>query len=176
MKIENPTRHKLQEAEYFLSKMEEFFKDDEIFAYNLSAFLSAARSITLFMQKQYRTGKSKKDKKDFDEWYCRKQQEMKDDPELRYSKNARNEDLKTESVATGATRKIMSSIGVSIVEKGTPEAEQVKEAESKASAQSSPETVRRFFPEFKDMDVMEFGEKQLVKLTKVVEECEKRFP
>ena len=174
--MKNPTRHKNQEALYFLSKMNEFFKDDERFAYNLSAFLSAARSITLYMQRQYKTGKSKKDQKDFDEWYLPKQQKMKDDPELRYCKDARNKDLKTESVATGATRIKTSSIGVSIVEKGTPEAEQVNEAESKPSAQSSPETVRRFFPEFKDMDVMEFGKKQLVKLTKVVEECEKRFP
>ncbi|MBE9595110.1 MAG: hypothetical protein IMF19_16720 [Proteobacteria bacterium] len=175
MKIENPTRHKLQEAEDFLSKMEQTLEDDNVFYYNLSAFVSAARSITLYMQKQYKTGKSEKDRKDFDEWYRLKRQKMKDDPELKYLFNARNEALHTETIETGATRIKISTVGLT-VGKDTPEAEQVKEAESKPSAQSSPKTVRRFFPEFKDMDVMEFGEKQLVKLTKIVEECEKRFP
>ena len=169
MKIENPTRHKLQEAEYFLSKMKQTLEDDNVFYYNLSAFLSAARSITYYMQKQY------KHRNGFEEWYSPKRIDMRADPELKYLNNARVEALKTVPVQTGATREKTSSIGLT-VEKDTPEAEQVKEAESKPSAQSSPKTVRRFFPEFKDMDVMEFGEKQLVKLTKVVEECEKRFP
>jgi hypothetical protein len=176
MKIENPTRHKLQEAEYFLSKMKQTLEPDNVFYYNLSAFLAAARTITLYMQKQYKTGKSKKDRKDFDEWYSPKQLKMIADPELKYLNNARDEAIHTETIETGATRTKTSSIGLKIVEKGTPETEQVKEAESKPSAQSSPKTVRRFFPEFKDMDVIEFGEKQLAKLTKVVEDCEKRFP
>jgi hypothetical protein len=175
MRIENPTRHKIQEAEYFLFKTKPTLEDDNVFYYNLSAFLSAARSITYYMQKQYKTGKSKKDKKDFDEWYRPKQQKMRDDPELKYLITARDAAIHIETIETGATRIKASSVGLT-VGKDTPEAEQVKEAESKPSAQSSPKTVRRFFPEFKDMDVMEFGEKQLVKLTKIVEECEKRFP
>ena len=175
MKIENPTRHKLQEAEYFLSKMKQTLEDDNVFYYNLSAFLAAARTITLYMQKQYKTGKSKKDRKDFDEWYCPKQLKMIADPELKYLNKARDEAIHTETIETGATRIKTSSLGLT-VGKDTPEAEQVNEAESKPSAQSSPKTVGRFYPEFKNRDVIEFGEKQLAKLTKVVEDCEKRFP
>lgn len=265
MKIENPTRHKVQEAEYFLSKMKQTLEDDNVFYYNLSAFLAAARTITLYMQKQYKTGKSKKDRKDFDEWYSQKQLKMIADPELKYLIKARDEAIHIETIETGVTRTKTSSIGLT-VEKGTPETEQVKEAESKPSAQSSPRTVRRFFPECKEylfswndipendgkslrnflkkdlkinwirkatfekandnktikvtdgknlitlklnkednkvtleihggetyeyplkevscelkvyskgMDVIEFGEKQLAKLSKVVEDCEKRFP
>jgi len=167
--VKNPTRHKNKEAHYFLSKMNEFFKDDEIFAYNLSAFLSAARSITLYMQKQY------KHQKGFDEWYSRKQIKMSADPELQYLKHARNEDLKTESVATGATRIKTSTMGVTIVEKGTPETEQVKEAELRPHTQSNPETVRRFFLKFPDVDVRVFCEKQLIKLNRIVKECEDQF-
>ena len=169
MKIENPTRHKLQEAEHFLFNMKQTLEHDNVFYYNLSAFLSAARTITSYMQKQY------KHRNGFGEWYCPKQLKMKDDPELMYLNKARVEAIHTETIETGATRIKASSMGLT-VGKDTPEAEQVKEAKSKPSAQSSPKTVRRFFPEFKDMDVMEFGEKQLVKLTKIVEECEKRFP
>ena len=169
MKIENPTRHKLQEAEYFLSKMKQTLEDDNVFYYYHTAFVSAARSITLYMQKQY------KHRNGFDEWYSPKQLKMKDDPELKYLNKARDEAIHTETIETGATREKTSSIGIAIVEKGTPETEQVKEAESKPSAQSSPKTVGRFYPEFKNMDVIEFGKKQLAKLRKVVEDCEKRF-
>lgn len=265
MKIENPTRHKLQEAEYFLSKMKQTLEDDNVFYYNFCAFVSAARSITLYMQKQYKTGKNKKDRKDFVEWYCPKQLKMIDDPELKYLNKARAEAIHTETIETGANRKKESSIGLT-VGKDTPEAEQVNEAESKTSAQSSTTTVGRFLPKCKEylfswndipendgkslrnflkkdlkinwirkatiekandnktikvtdgkilitlklnkednkvtleiqggetyeyplkevscelkvyskgMDVIEFGEKQLAKLTKVVGDCEKRFP
>ncbi|NQE51950.1 hypothetical protein C5S29_00055, partial [ANME-1 cluster archaeon GoMg3.2] len=164
MKIENPTRHKVQEAEYFLSKMKEILEDENVFYYNLSAFSSAARSITFYMQKQYRS----KYGKDFDEWYRPKEQKMKDDPELKYLNKVRAEAIHTETIETGATRIKTSSLGLT-VGKDTPEAEQVNEAESKPAAQSSPKTVGRFYPEFKNRDVIEFGEKQLAKLTKVVE-------
>jgi hypothetical protein len=170
MKIENPTRHKLQEAEYFFSKMNHTLEDDKVFYYNHSAFVSAARSITYYMQKQY------KHRNGFEEWYCPKQLKMKGDPELKFLKKARDVAIHRETIETGATREKTSSIGLTTVGNGTPETEQVKEAESKPSAQSSPKTVRRFYPEFKGMDVIEFGEKQLAKLTKVVEDCEKRFP
>lgn len=169
MKIENPTRHKLQEAEYFLTMMKRTLEDDNVFYYNLSAFLSAARSITYYMQKQY------KHQNGFDEWYCPKWIKMEADPELKYLNKARVEALKTVPVQTGATRLKTFTADAIIGEKGTPEAEQVKEVESKPSAQSSPKTVRRFFPEFEDMDVIEFAKKQLAKLTKIVEECEKCF-
>lgn len=259
MKIENPTRHKLQEAEYFLSKMKQTLEADNVFYYNHSAFVSAARSITYCMQKQY------KHRNGFEEWYCPKQLKMIADPELKFLKKARDAAIHTETIETGATRTKTSSLGLS-VGKDTPEAEQVNEAESTPSAQSSPKTVGRFYPECKEylfswndipendgkslrkflkkdlkinwirkatfekandnktikvtdgknlitlkrnkednkvtleiqggetyeyplkevscelkvyskgMDVIEFGEKQLVKLTKVVEDCEKRFP
>jgi len=52
--MENNSRYKLNEATHFLSIMKEEFGDDEIFGYNFSAFLSAARSITYYMQKQYK--------------------------------------------------------------------------------------------------------------------------
>lgn len=43
------TRRKLEEAEYFFKQMKESIEDDKIFSYNLSAFVTAARSISLFM-------------------------------------------------------------------------------------------------------------------------------
>ena len=68
------TREKLLEAKYFLGRMIENQSARDAFKYNLSAFLSASRSVTLFMQKEY-------DKvSGFKEWYAKKQDEMKNDP------------------------------------------------------------------------------------------------
>jgi hypothetical protein len=47
----NP-RRKLEEAEYFLEGMKKNVENDKIFSFNLSAFITAARSVTLFMQKE----------------------------------------------------------------------------------------------------------------------------
>jgi hypothetical protein len=47
--MSNP-RHKLEEAEYFLEGMNRNVKNVKIFTFNLSAFITAARSVTLFMQ------------------------------------------------------------------------------------------------------------------------------
>ncbi|WP_152423079.1 hypothetical protein [Natrinema versiforme] len=58
------------------------------FRFNLSAFLSAARSVTIYLQKQY-TGQP-----EFDEWYEEKQQEMRDSSLFEAMKEARNHTLK----------------------------------------------------------------------------------
>ena len=170
--MENPTRHKIQEAEYFLSmmKMKEAFEDDYIFSYNLSAFLSAVRSITEYIKRQYahRNG--------FAEWYCPYQIKMFADPELKYLKKVRDEDVHTEYIQTGATREKTLYVDIILVEEGAPMAEQAKEAKPKPPPQSGSRIVRRFFPKFGQVDVIEFCEKQLVKLAKIVEECENQFP
>jgi hypothetical protein len=57
-------RHKLEEAQYFFKQMKESIDDDEIFSFNLSAFLTAARSISLFMQREFIRSTLR-----FDDWY-----------------------------------------------------------------------------------------------------------
>ena len=68
--MKNATADKVGEAEYFLSMMKQMCEDDKLFAYKLSAFLSAARTITWYMQKQY------KHRDGFAQWYCQKQIEL----------------------------------------------------------------------------------------------------
>ena len=91
------TAHKVGEAEYFLCRMTKTFEDDRLFSYNLSAFLSAARSITFYMQRQYKRCDG------FGQWYCQTQIEMSADPELEYLNKARVEAVHTEPVTTVAT-------------------------------------------------------------------------
>ncbi len=47
------TMYKLNEAKFFWKKMNEEYKSDPVFTYYLSAFISAARSITWVMRSEY---------------------------------------------------------------------------------------------------------------------------
>ena len=67
---------KFNEAAYFYDRMRQTVANLREFPFNLSAFLAAARSTTLFLQKQY-SGESR-----FDAWYQRKQADMASDPDL----------------------------------------------------------------------------------------------
>jgi len=67
----NNTEDKLSEAKYFLERMKEHVMDREAFRYNLSAFLTAFRSVTFIMRKEYNKIS------EFEEWYRKKQIEMK---------------------------------------------------------------------------------------------------
>lgn len=64
------TLDKLEEAEYFLGQMVENIVNVTNFKFNLSAFLSSARSITYIMQKEF------SHKSGFTTWYKIKQQKF----------------------------------------------------------------------------------------------------
>ena len=66
----NNTQEKMVEAKYFLERMIEFQTARIPFKHNLSAFLSAFRSVTFFMQKEYSGDES------FKLWYSTKQKEF----------------------------------------------------------------------------------------------------
>jgi hypothetical protein len=57
------TQQKYNEAEYFLEMMKENDENRQRFKYNLSAFLSAARSVTFVLQKECSKNP------EFKEWY-----------------------------------------------------------------------------------------------------------
>ena len=98
LEMTNHTRHKLNESGYFLDMARKSSQEDEIFSFNLSAFLSAARSITFFMQKQYN------DCSWFEAWYCIKRREISGDAELKYLNAARVESIHKKEVLTASTR------------------------------------------------------------------------
>lgn len=78
---------KLREARYFLKRMRDT-KESEEFKYNFSAFLSSARSVTFYLQKEHR------DSPGFDEWYTEKQNEMRDSTLFSAMNQARNSIVK----------------------------------------------------------------------------------
>jgi hypothetical protein len=61
--LRNGSLNKLEESGYLLTQVKQTANDWILFRSNLSAFLSAARSITLVMQKEYHQTA------DFASWY-----------------------------------------------------------------------------------------------------------
>ncbi|GEM_PF-2728791 len=89
-----PTRDRLNEASFFLSKMSEGADDWDVFRFNLSAFLAAARNVTWIMQKQYA------DFDGFKEWLIAKQIAMNENPLMKYFKEQRNQITKQRSITS----------------------------------------------------------------------------
>src|SRR5258708_17738526 len=79
------TRDKLNEAAFFQQGLAAEKVDPDHYRYFMSAFISAARSITLLMQKEYAHTKG------FAEWYPDRQGEMKADDEMRFFNEQRVE-------------------------------------------------------------------------------------
>jgi hypothetical protein len=83
-------QQKFREAAYFYNGMFAHRTNSVIFPYYLSAFVSALRSVTYYLQKQYAHNQQ------FAEWYARKQEEMKADPVLKMLHDKRNTALHVE--------------------------------------------------------------------------------
>lgn len=77
-------RQKFDEAAYFYNGMLANRTNVVVFPYYLSAFLSALRSVTFYLQKQY----AEDDR--FEGWYSQKQEEMKADSLLKTLKDKRD--------------------------------------------------------------------------------------
>ena len=167
--MNNPTRHKLNEAVYFLSMMKKTFYDNsDIFHFNLNAFLTASRSITLYMQKQYKKCSG------FSEWYCHEQIELSNEQELQFLLKARNDVIHKEPVHT-TTEFEMFSPGAFITDINDEE-EILNKLEQMSKQETKINIIRRFFEQDDETEIVEFCENQLNKLTKLVDECETLFP
>ena len=77
-------RQKFAEAAYFYNGMGAHRNNPVIFPYYLSAFVSALRSVTYYLQKQYAYDSR------FTDWYAKKQDEMRADPVLKMLHDKRN--------------------------------------------------------------------------------------
>lgn len=75
--MKNETRYALEAAKYHLNMMEKTIDNVDRFSYNRRSFLSAARNITLSMQKQFKKSTG------FEDWYETKRELMKNDECLR---------------------------------------------------------------------------------------------
>jgi len=84
------TRHKISEADFFLQQAKSAIDVHLIFSYYLSAFLSAARSITFALN--YEVGKDH----EFKIWYSKKQDLTKNDAIFSFFNSLRAETIHQE--------------------------------------------------------------------------------
>ena len=180
------TREKLQEARYFLQRMENEQADRDAFKYNLSAFLSAARSVTFYMQKKFARVS------DFEEWYATEQEAMRHDPVMPFFLNARNRTLHQEYVPTRARIRVDldDSVGVSdsvgvVVRRadGTLARWDVEKQQREQPAEPTPSKTssewKWFFQDppsgAKEKDVMPLCAGYVSALGALVDRCEAKF-
>lgn len=163
--MKNPTRYKVNESYYFLSMMKNTFKEEELFSYNLSAFISAIRSITFFMQKQYNNHDG------FLKWYAIQQEEMGKDQDLNFLNDARIETIhkKPIGIKTGFMNTFLLHIKA-IEEDGR----KFYMMDGDPNKNKTSVITKRTFAEY-DAEIIDFSEKQLEKLEKIVSKCETQF-
>ena len=75
---------KVEQARYHLDLMKAAPPDGDVFLFNLTSFISSAREVTWYLQKEFR-GNPK-----FEVWYTTKQQQMREDETFRFFLNKRN--------------------------------------------------------------------------------------
>lgn len=188
------SRIKLDEADHFLNELivanSNFIRDDTdrnflIVRHKFSAFITAMRSITLYLQTDYRHTPG------FGEWYASKQKDMATDLELRYLNKARVENVHIATVPLGMENQLTYSMAVSIVspEEAKRRMNALKETPDKPieekSCSSLPDikTIKLFVPaqavfEGKlvsmenDVDLVLFCVNNYNKLKKMVDEWE----
>lgn len=179
------TRDKLLEARYFLERMKELQSERVSFRYNLSAFLSAARSVTFVMQKEF-----KKVPK-FDEWYKNKEEEMKRDKTMKFLLEQRNIAVKEKLANPRRHTKISIICGITVtpsVSTVTKHSDGTVEIEESTTSINCPKYPSESMEEIKDLwffrdipgdkhvtpddDVITVCEEHIFKLEKLVDECE----
>ena len=179
------TQQKYNEAEYFLGMMKQNDENRQRFKYNLSAFLSATRSVTFVLQKEY----SKNPK--FKEWYSKKQKWMEGDALFKFFVGKRNYVLKERLIDPQAEISITVDFAAAAsisVEAEVRDAEgnlkdyEYSEPPAKPKPASKPNSreetkYKWFFKDWQetDEDVITLCERYLKELKIIVEEAESKF-
>jgi len=180
------TQQKYDEVEYFLETMKENIEDRQKFRYNLSAFVSAARSVTFVLQNELEFSKNPK----FDKWYCEKQTQMKRDKLFKFFKGKRDYaihqkgtiDTRAE-ISTTINLPMAASVGfeaIVIKADGTIENEKHSEPPTKPKLTPKPndtEETKWFFKDWSepDEDVIALCARYTKELKIIVEEAESKL-
>ena len=176
-------RDKLFEARYFLDKMKECEADRDPFRYNLSAFLSAARSTTLVMQKEFAHTVGFKDR------YATTEQAMKSDPVFHFMNKKRVMTVHHEPVRPASrvsmTLVVPAFAEVTVcdelvrangrIEKGEPEKPPQPSVSSRQTSEEDMVEYLWAFDDGPDKDVVALCEEYWMELERIIIECEAQF-
>lgn len=170
---------KLREGAYLLGRMRANTEEPDEFRWNLSAFLSAARSVTFYLQKEF------SGEEGFEEWYQAKREAMTADEEMRFFTEARVNSIHIRAVSPNAVHHVgiydsargSDSIHIDIVQEG-----EVVDTRDSGSPPAEPPAPRPsesrtsyFFEDFptEENEVVGACERHLQKLEELVSDWER---
>jgi hypothetical protein len=173
------TKNKLNEAKYFLGQIKKSLDDPEILGFNLSAFVSASRSVTLFMQKEFKGSLR------FENWYLDMQKKMKLDCVLQFFNSLRVCSIHIRSIKINRhisihlsepPIQIFESVGVKVIRNGNVIQESTSPLTISSPSRDPPSydssrEVKMYFEEKPDEDGYELCEEYLNRIENIVEEC-----
>jgi hypothetical protein len=176
----NRTRHKLAEAAFFLTKLDEHYYDDlralsilseSTFSFYLSAFVSAARAVTWIMRSDYSS------RSGWEAWYQGQQPSSAEAELLAVFTRLRNRNQKAEPIVATPQMRIAG-------EAGPPAESDPKMPRLRATftpvegGESFGGEIVAFswsVPELQGEDLLEACRKYLESLEALVEACEREF-
>jgi hypothetical protein len=174
------TADKFLEAQYFFKRLVDNQNNREEFKFNLSAFLSAFRSVTLFMQKEF--GKIN----EFKKWYSDQQCKMKANSDFSLLNTKRVMTIHTSSVKPHA--RITISLSDSVTATDSCSAQIVHQGGSTENTDLAepqppkhtiePEVADRWLWYFADQpnkDVITICKESMEILEDIVKECELKY-
>lgn len=173
------TETKLNEARHFLGQIKKSLDNPEILGFNLSAFVSAARSVTYIMQREF------KENFYFEKWYRATQEKMKEDSIYEFFNS-----LRVYTIHIGSIKKyrhiavqineppvsVSASVSVKVIRNGkliqqsTSPLTNSSPSRKPSIVGSTQETMMHFEGRPQD-DGIELCENYLKKLEKIVKEC-----
>ena len=193
------TRLKLEEAEYYFEELKRNIENDRIFGFNLSAFVTSARSVTFIMQKEFHHIIG------FEDWYTNKQRLIQSDNDFKFFNELRVATVHTKALQPNKKVKvsivepaisITDSVSVRVIRAGKAVEEHPAQDENmdtqqvpsftkafepfrslgkKSARNKGSRNISRFFKERPDDDLVGLCEKYVGKLKKLVDECEQLF-
>jgi hypothetical protein len=184
-----------------LKELKRNIENDRIFGFNLSAFVTAARSVTFLMQKEFQHVAG------FEDWYTNKQTElMQSDNEFKFFNELRVATVHTKALQPNKKVKesivepaisISDSVSVRVIRAGKVAEKYRAQDGNMVTQHISPSfkktfepfrlfgkkparnvgsrSISRFFKERPNDDLVVLCEKYVGKLKKLVDECEQLF-
>lgn len=171
------TGDKLSEARYFLQGMKDCRAERDAFRFNLTAFLSAARSVTQIMQREFGHVPG------FTGWYAQKKTEMNNHSVMKYLHEQRNLSYHVRPVHARADAsltlfdRVTVTDTVKVVLTGTGGEVKMDRSDSKpqvAPSATAAVEMAYYFEDFPARDVISICEEDLSELEKLVNDCEGR--
>ena len=174
------TRGKLNEARYFLELMAANQNQRESFEYCLSAFLSAAQSVTWFLQKEYDKTAG------FKSWYEQQRERLRSDETMKVLHDKRVVTTHCEPLAPHAHVNVTTSDAITISDsavvvvhdsRGNEVSRIEAERPSRQAPEPKPSTAewKWYFDEIPGRDLVTVCTEYLGKMDTLVAQCETIF-